>query len=590
MASPVPVVAVRGSTGISINLGPPNYDPVTAFQKDDSKSCKCMLFSPDSSKFAWVNGISVKIVSTSTWKLLAEIPHPKVSCLKFSPKGTYLMTWEPCITTTAGPGGPNLHIFKSENGELVKDFIHKKQTGWEPQWSQDEKLCGRCVNDELLFYEDGKFDSVALRVRDQKIANFALAPGTAPYHALCYMPGKSGTPSFGRLFQYPKFENQNSLANRSFFQADRVEMFWNCKATGALLLASTDVDKTGSSYYGKQTLHFLSNKESALVVLGKEGPIYSVQWSPKGTEFCVCYGFMPAKVTLYNLKVEPVFEFGTGPRNAIHYNPTGNILILGGFGNLRGGVEVWDAPQRKLITKLEAPDTTLLEWSPDGKHFMTATTAPRLRMGNGFKIWHYSGALMYERPWNKQEELWEVLWQSFPSGVFKEPSISYKAVEGIQPTQPTASKQVYRPPSARGKESNFKLHDEEPPHKPGESPALAASNTSKATLKLKKKREAKKAKKAEQTQGDTVETAVQSNPAVRDQKPPATNGISSLIPADSEIDDPEKLKKLKKIKSKLDQINRLKEQLASGKQLEINQLDKIKKEDELLKELKDLAL
>ena len=93
---------------------------------------------------------------------------------------------------------------------------------------------------------------------------------------------------------------------------------------------------------------------------------------------------MPAKVTLYNLKCEPVFEFGTGPRNAVHYNPTGNILILGGFGNLRGSVEVWDAPQRKLVTKLEAPDTTLLEWSPDGMHFMTATTAPRLRQGNGY--------------------------------------------------------------------------------------------------------------------------------------------------------------------------------------------------------------
>lgn len=40
-------------------------------------------------------------------------------------------------------------------------------------------------------------------------------------------------------------------------------------STGVLLLTSTDVDKTGSSYYGKQTLHFLNTKESALVVLGK---------------------------------------------------------------------------------------------------------------------------------------------------------------------------------------------------------------------------------------------------------------------------------------------------------------------------------
>jgi hypothetical protein len=53
-----------------------------------------------------------------------------------------------------------------------------------------------------------------------------------------------------------------------------------------------------------------------------------------------------------------------------------------------------------------------------------------------FKIWHYSGTLLYERPWNKQEELWEVLWQFFPAGDFHEPMINYKPVEGIQPSQP----------------------------------------------------------------------------------------------------------------------------------------------------------
>ena len=48
-----------------------------------------------------------------------------------------------------------------------------------------------------------------------------------------------------------------------------------------------------------------------------------------------------------------------------------------------------------------------------------------------FKIWHYTGSLIYQRPWNNQEELWEVAWQSFPSNVFPQKPISYKAVEGI---------------------------------------------------------------------------------------------------------------------------------------------------------------
>lgn len=41
---------------------------------------------------------------------------------------------------------------------------------------------------------------------------------------------------------------------------------------------------------------------------------------------------------------------------------------------------------------------------------------------------------------------------------------------------------------------------------------------------------------------------------------------------------------------KLEQISKLKEMLVAGKQLEINQLDKIKKEADLIKQLEELAL
>lgn len=59
------------------------------------------------------------------------------------------------------------------------------------------------------------------------------------------------------------------------------------------------------------------------------------------------------------------------------------MLLLGGFGNLRGQVEVWNPSQMKKITGIEASDTTLLQWCPDGQRILTATTAPRLRVGNG---------------------------------------------------------------------------------------------------------------------------------------------------------------------------------------------------------------
>ena len=36
---------------------------------------------------------------------------------------------------------------------------------------------------------------------------------------------------------------------------------------------------------------------------------------------------MPAKATLFNLKCEPIFDFGTGARNVVYYNPFGNNIL-----------------------------------------------------------------------------------------------------------------------------------------------------------------------------------------------------------------------------------------------------------------------
>lgn len=90
-----------------------------------------------------------------------------------------------------------------------------------------------------------------------------------------------------------------------------------------------------------------------------------------------------------------------------------------------------------------------MEWCPNGETFLTATTAPRLRIGNGFKVWHYSGALLHETNWAAGQELFEVVWQKYNEGVYKEKPISNEKVQGIQPSQPQASKAVYVPPGAR---------------------------------------------------------------------------------------------------------------------------------------------
>lgn len=78
-----------------------------------------------------------------------------------------------------------------------------------------------------------------------------------------------------RLFKYPNFDGQNAIANKSFFQADKVEFYWNNKGNNALLLTTTEVDKTGGSYYGKQGLHFIGlNGQTSIIGLSKNLSFY----------------------------------------------------------------------------------------------------------------------------------------------------------------------------------------------------------------------------------------------------------------------------------------------------------------------------
>ena len=557
--------AVRSSLGISLNHGPPKFNSNDAFNNVLSKSCRTMLFDPTGQYFAYVDGLNLHLLCTKDWKVIVVVQNTKSYHLSFSPKGTYLCTWEPFTVNSANPqGSPNLNIYKSENGKLLKSFVQKKQTNWEPQWSLDEVLCSRLVNTDVHFYDLDNFN-VVNKVNAYKVASYSISPIIGTYFIVFHTQGGSGQPSIGRLFKYPMFENQQSIANKSFFQADKVEFYWNMKGSHLLLLTMTEVDKTGGSYYGKQGLHFIgTHGETAMVTMSKEGPIYNIAWSPKGTEFCVVYGFMPSRTTLFNLKCEPIHEFGAAPRNSIYYNPHGNILLLAGFGNLRGHVELWDATSKKLIGSCEAPDSTLLQWSPDGTHFLTATTAPRLRIGNGYKIWHYSGALIYEQSYGEKDELYDVSWQKACKDMFKEPMVSFQKVEGIVSTQPQASKEAYRPPSARNRPPvHFNLHDDE-------NTVTSPSAPSKAAIKQKKKRENKKARKQENEPN--------TNALV-------TSNVSVVLTGDEEKD-----KKIKNLKKKLDAIAKLKEQQLQGKVLEINQLAKIKGEQELMTELQKLQL
>ncbi len=101
------------------------------------------------------------------------------------------------------------------------------------------------------------------------------------------------------------------------------------------------------------------------------------------------------------------------------------------------------------VSKPVAPDATHFSWCPDGEHVVTATCSPRLRVSNGFKIWHYTGSVLHKQNTAAGSELWEVCWQSFPEGSFPERAVKYQAAPSELGTTQAPPTQAYRPPALR---------------------------------------------------------------------------------------------------------------------------------------------
>jgi translation initiation factor 2A len=194
-----------------------------------------------------------------------------------------------------------------------------------------------------------------------------------------------------------------------------------------------------------------------------------VTWSPTSASFAVVYGYMPAKTVVFNARAEPIHTFPLGPRNTVLFSPHGRFVLVAGFGNLAGQMDIYDLEKNYLkICTIEASNASVCEWSPDGKHILTATTSPRLRVDNGIRIWHAGGPLMFNEDMN---ELYHVCWRPQPTSMhpieanpFSPIPPPHVSASNYLATKKTPSKPAgaYRPPGARGQVTPlaFKREDE----------------------------------------------------------------------------------------------------------------------------------
>ncbi|KAI0460564.1 eukaryotic translation initiation factor eIF2A-domain-containing protein [Xylaria acuta] len=472
MAAPLQF-AYRTQKEIGATDAAPVYLPLPGFVKPEG-NLRCCGYSPCGRFLAWASNERVCIVDASLGHVLTTIIVPNVFEIAFSPHGTYLSTWERPAKDENGDATKNLKIWRTIESipdgaekQPIGQFVQKSQSGWNLEYTSDEKYCARLVTNEVQFYGSDDLTTVWNKLRVEGVTGFAVAPGQS-YNVAVFVPERKGQPAAVKVFNVPHFITP--ISQKTFFKGDKVQLKWNSLGTSLIVLAQTDVDKTNKSYYGETTLYLLSANGSldARITLDKEGPIHDVSWSPNGKEFGVIYGYMPAKTTIFNHRAVASHSFPLGPRNTLIFSPTGRFALVAGFGNLAGQIDVYDLEKDyKKICTIESGNPSVCQWSPDSRYIMTATTSPRLRVDNGVKLWHVGGGIMYHED---MVELYNVSWrpcplENLPRGdpLHPVPTPHDSALKYLG-TVKTPSKPVgaYRPPGARGMSTplHFRREDE----------------------------------------------------------------------------------------------------------------------------------
>ena len=126
----------------------------------------------------------VSVIDASTGDLVSTVPAINVFQLGFSPLGTYIITWQLPSKDEAGNANKNLKVWKTLPDEaeaaeraVVGEYVQKSQTGWNLQYSPDEKFCARCVTNEVQFFQSDDLRNPSNKLHMEGVTDFALSPG-----------------------------------------------------------------------------------------------------------------------------------------------------------------------------------------------------------------------------------------------------------------------------------------------------------------------------------------------------------------------------------------------------------------------------
>jgi translation initiation factor 2A len=167
--------------------------------------------------------------------------------------------------------------------------------------------------------------------------------------------------------------------------------------------------------------------------------------------FVVCAGHSPSKTTLYNNQAKVLKDICLTKVNTIKISPDGKIVLLAGFGNMSGDVEIYRLSDYVCIGKTKFHCGVSLNWSNDCKYLLGAVLSPRLRVDNEYRMLSYNGDLVLQEKF--EGEIYECEWveSGKPTEFVIEVSKEYLKKKEEEKKKPQEEKKggVYMPNSAK---------------------------------------------------------------------------------------------------------------------------------------------
>ncbi|EGR33544.1 hypothetical protein IMG5_049810 [Ichthyophthirius multifiliis] len=312
-----------------------------------------------------------------------------------------------------------LFLYSFPDFKLINQWEHKrfiKENVPYVKFNQgEEKAFIYNYNSGFLEVINVKNNEIIQQAEMQKIDFFSLSPthdyvvGCAPEHMMGYEKTQA------RL-QFYNLEKGKREKVKNVEEAQEISLKWSPDGNNVCILTQAIHDQTGNSYYGQTImLYYAFNSKKLLIIPTIEGPAHDFAWNPNSEDFMIISGYMPAKPVLYTSKCEPIFQFGNTHRNTIRYSPNGRFVLIGGFGNISGDVDIWDLKNLQKIANFKAATASIIEWGKDSRTILTAVVTPRLRVDNNFKVFGFNGDLvnfgnfthteLYDVQWKVQEKV-----------------------------------------------------------------------------------------------------------------------------------------------------------------------------------------